>query len=95
MKIRKRWWIIGALFCVLVLLGAARSFGPAKDILPVCTPKGPSGFQDHGTRGWSGDRGVSMPIAALAVTRGGAEGADVLVSAFATADRPIRLGDWD
>jgi CubicO group peptidase (beta-lactamase class C family) len=32
MKLRKRWWIIGALSCVLVLLGAARSFGPANDI---------------------------------------------------------------
>jgi len=32
MKVRKRWWLIGALSCVLVLLGAARSFGPAKDI---------------------------------------------------------------
>lgn len=40
--------------------------------LPVCTPKGPGDFQGHGTRGWSGDREVSMPSLTPAVTPGGA-----------------------
>jgi hypothetical protein len=44
--------------------------------MPLCTQKGPDGFQDHGTRGWSDDRVVMMPAEGRAVTPGGAEGAD-------------------
>lgn len=45
--------------------------------MPVCTPKGPPGFQDHGTRGRSDDSGLSMPSDGRGVTSGGAGGDDV------------------